>query len=81
MAIMRLPSCEAVHFGASPPSEHWLSVYWAASGFAVSGFAVVSGSMYAWIAGDMGRREKEFRIKKVLLRGVNTSQKAELLKS
>lgn len=28
----------------------------------------MGGSMHAWIAGDMGRREKELRIKKVLLR-------------
>lgn len=64
MAIMRLPSYEALFiFGASLPSEHWLSVCWAASGF-----VVVGGSMHAWIAGDMGRREKELRIKKVLLR-------------
>lgn len=63
-------------FGASLPSERWLSVCWAASEF-----VVVGGSMHAWIAGDVWRREKEFCIKKVLLRGASTSQKAELLES
>lgn len=36
--------------------------------------------MYAWDAGDMGRREQEF-FKKVLLRVVSVSQKAGLLES